>query len=204
MLFAIAVAAAAFAPQPYAHATAHIASSRNAPPQCFDDERVDTLVMYTDAGVLLGYGIIQALFDTIMMPLAKSPTGLFVPVAQAPLQGVVVAMLWVGVTLAIGGYRPSCTRTLPSKDAIVPLLSACTRPFSRCACHLMAFPGFRFCCGRCARRRSPAESVSRYEVLVVARPTLSSSRCTRRSASSLRDCDPFSHKFCQPLTHRRS
>ena len=34
--------------------------------------------------------------------------------------------------------------------------SACTRP-SCCACYLMAFPGFRFCCGRCAvaaRRRS--------------------------------------------------
>ena len=53
----------------------------------------------------------------------------------------------------------------------------------RCACHLMAFPGFRFAVGAAlvaARRRS----LLRHEVLVVARPTLSSSRCTRRSASS--------------------
>ena len=49
---------------------------------------------------------------------------LFVPVALAPAQGVVVAALWVAITLAVGGYKPSRTRTLPSKDAIVPLLCA--------------------------------------------------------------------------------
>jgi hypothetical protein len=117
------------APCPHLRSHPHLQSSphhlaRAPPPVCYSDDTIDELVLYGDAGVLLIFGTVQAFFDGLMAPLASSPTGLFVPVTAAALQGVVLAALWVGITLALRGYRPSATRTLPSRDAIVPLAAA--------------------------------------------------------------------------------
>ena len=38
------------------------------PPRLFSDDQFDTLVFYGDAGVLVGYGAVQALVDASLMP----------------------------------------------------------------------------------------------------------------------------------------
>lgn len=91
------------------------------------DERVDSLVLYGDAGVLVGYGSVQSAVDQLLMPLAVSQPELFTqnqPVLGAQWQGVTLAICWVLITLSINGYRPSATRTLPSREALIPLAVA--------------------------------------------------------------------------------
>ena len=85
------------------------------------DDRVDKLVLYSDAGVLLGYGSIQGIVDSLAAPFAD---GTFEPVAGASLQGCALAALWVGITLALRGYRPAATRSLPSSEWLAPLVAA--------------------------------------------------------------------------------
>ena len=77
--------------------------------------------------MLLGYGSVQAIVDFALMPLATSQPELFTqtaPVVQAPLQGILLAGLWVGITSVQKGYRPSATRTLPSTESLVPLVTS--------------------------------------------------------------------------------
>ena len=96
-------------------------------PRLYSEDKIDTLVMRGDAGVLIGYGTVQALVDVVLSPLAKASPGMFtqdLPVLAAPLQGILLAALWVGITNALDGYRAGATRTLPSRAAIVPLVAA--------------------------------------------------------------------------------
>ena len=132
-------------------------------PRLFSDDQFDTLVLYGDVGVLVGYGAVQAAVDASLMPLATAQPDLFtqsLPVLAAPLQGIVVAALWCSITIAVrrlllsldlcpcatpsrcpccsltqrsldrvsppqlDGYRAGATRTLPSQEAIIPLLAA--------------------------------------------------------------------------------
>ena len=61
------------------------------------------------------------------MPLATAQPELFtqsLPVLAAPLQGIAVAVLWCSITAAMNGYRAGATRTLPSQEAIIPLVAA--------------------------------------------------------------------------------
>ena len=100
------------------------ATSRSVTPSCsfFDsDDRVDRLVLYGDGGVLLGYGSLQGFADALGAPFADSS---FQPVASAGLQGIAFAVFWVGITLALKGYRPAATRTLPSQESLMPLVTA--------------------------------------------------------------------------------
>ena len=109
---------------PLSHGFPILTAPRAGPICCYPEDKVDDLVLYGDAGVLLVYGSVQQFFDVLMAPLEQSPTGLFVPVTAASLQGVVLSALWVGVTLTLRGYRPAATRTLPSAEALIPLVAA--------------------------------------------------------------------------------
>ena len=85
----------------------------------------DPLVRRGDVGVLVAYGSVQAAVDQILLPVATSQPALFSqdkPVDAAPLQGVILATLWVGITMAIDGYNPSVTRAWP--DCLKPLTLA--------------------------------------------------------------------------------
>ena len=95
--------------------------------RAFSEDKFDKLVFYGDAGVLVGYGAVQAIVDASLMPLATAQPELFTQseaVLAAPLQGIVLAALWCSITVAVGGYRAGATRTLPTRAAIVPLVSA--------------------------------------------------------------------------------
>ena len=109
----------------FVDAAAVVLQSRTTVPQCssfFDPEqRIDRLVLYGDAGVLLGYGSLQGIVDTVATPLAGDSA---IPVASASIQGTILALLWVGFTLALKGYRVAATRTLPTSDALIPLAVA--------------------------------------------------------------------------------
>ena len=96
-------------------------------PRCLNDDRIDKLVLYGDVGVLVGYGVVQSAADTLLLPLAASQPELFTqsqPVLSAQWQGIALAALWAGFTMALNGYRPSATRTLPSRAAFIPLCAA--------------------------------------------------------------------------------
>lgn len=96
-------------------------------PKAFSEDQIDTLVRRGDAGVLIGYGTVQAVVDYVLSPLAKSSPEMFtqdLPVLAAPLQGILLAGLWVGITSALNGYRAGATRTLPSQEALIPLVAA--------------------------------------------------------------------------------
>jgi hypothetical protein len=96
-------------------------------PKAYSEDKIDVLVRRGDAGVLIGYGTVQALVDFVLSPLAKSSPDMFtqdLPVLAAPLQGILLAGLWVGITSALNGYRAGATRTLPSKEALIPLVAA--------------------------------------------------------------------------------
>ena len=69
----------------------------------------------------------EAVVDFVLSPFAKSSPEMFtqdLPVLAAPLQGILLAGLWVGITSALNGYRAGATRTLPSKEALIPLVAA--------------------------------------------------------------------------------
>ena len=100
------------------------ASQRTRSPTCYSDDRIDELILYGDAGVLCAYGSVQALFDVWLRPLAELQPDAFAPVIHAPSQAIAIAALWVGIILSLNGYRPSATRSLPSSQALVPLLAA--------------------------------------------------------------------------------
>ena len=96
-------------------------------PKAFSEDQIDILVRRGDAGVLIGYGTVQAVVDFVLSPFAKSSPEMFtqdLPVLAAPLQGILLAGLWVGITSALNGYRAGATRTLPSKEALIPLVAA--------------------------------------------------------------------------------
>ena len=85
------------------------------------------LVLYGDVGVFVGNGVVQSAADTLLLPLAASQPELFTqsqPVLSAQWQGIALAALWAGFTMALNGYRPSATRTLPSRAAFIPLCAA--------------------------------------------------------------------------------
>lgn len=87
----------------------------------------DALALRGDACVLVGYGAVQGFVDVWLSPLAKAQPALFIqepPVFAAPLQGLALAALWVAIVEALGGYRISVTRALPSAQAILPLFAA--------------------------------------------------------------------------------
>ena len=80
-----------------------------------------------DAGVLLAYGSVQAIFDVSLAPLydALAPEGGAVAiVSHAPLQGMFIAAVWTAILLLLKAYRPSITRSLPSAAALRPLVVA--------------------------------------------------------------------------------
>eukprot|EP00326_Haptolina_ericina_P012345 CAMPEP_0181205388 /NCGR_PEP_ID=MMETSP1096-20121128/20448_1 /TAXON_ID=156174 ORGANISM="Chrysochromulina ericina, Strain CCMP281" /NCGR_SAMPLE_ID=MMETSP1096 /ASSEMBLY_ACC=CAM_ASM_000453 /LENGTH=260 /DNA_ID=CAMNT_0023296163 /DNA_START=590 /DNA_END=1374 /DNA_ORIENTATION=- len=80
------------------------------------------LVLYGDVGVFVGNGVVQSAADTLLLPLAASQPELFTQsqVLSAQWQGIALAALWAGFTMALNGYRPSTTRTLPSRPAFIP------------------------------------------------------------------------------------
>ena len=80
-----------------------------------------------DAGVLVGYGAVQTFMDATLAPVASTNPELFAlaqPIPGASLQGIVLAALWVGITSVQNGYRAGATRTLPSKESLIPLATA--------------------------------------------------------------------------------
>ena len=84
-------------------------------------------MLYGDAGVLIGYGVVQSAADAVLLPLATSQPDLFTqsqPVLAAQFQGLVLAVLWVGITSGVNGYCPAATRTLPSRQSLAPLAVA--------------------------------------------------------------------------------
>ncbi|KAL1511510.1 hypothetical protein AB1Y20_006306 [Prymnesium parvum] len=90
-------------------------------------DRVDSLVLYGDVGVLIGYGVVQASVDNLLLPIALAQPELFTqnqPVLAAQWQGLALAGLWVLITLSIKGYSPRATRSLPSREALIPLVAA--------------------------------------------------------------------------------
>lgn len=100
---------------------------RAGPTECLADDRVDTLVLYGDAGVLVGYGVVQSIVDISLQPFATAQPELFTqdqPVLAAQWQGLALAALWVLITSLLDGYSPDATRTLPSRDAVTPLVTA--------------------------------------------------------------------------------
>jgi hypothetical protein len=68
--------------------------------------------MKGDAGVLIGYGTVQGIVDSALMPLASAQPELFtqdLPVLAAPLQSIVLAALWVSIGSSVNGCeRLSC------------------------------------------------------------------------------------------------
>ena len=75
--------------------------------------------------MLVGYGSVQAVVDQLLLPYATSQPDMFTqdqPVDAAPLQGLIIAALWVGLTTALNGYDPAVTRSWP--DMLKPLLIA--------------------------------------------------------------------------------
>ena len=100
-------------------------TSRCSSPRCGFKRDDDPLVRNCDAGVLVGYGVVQALVDQLLLPFATAQPELFTqdkPVDAAPLQGLILAALWVGITTAVDGYRPEVTRVWP--DMLKPLVIA--------------------------------------------------------------------------------
>ena len=89
-----------------------------------DEESLDFLVLYGDAGVLLAYGCVQAIFDLVERPLVQKQPGLFLPVPHAPSQAIILAAAWVGLTLALDGYSLSVTRAASRTLALGKLLAA--------------------------------------------------------------------------------
>ena len=68
--------------------------------------------------MLITYGSVQAVTDQLLLPMAESQPELFtqnLPVDLAPLQGCLIAALWVLLTRSVGGYDPKVTRTWPDK-----------------------------------------------------------------------------------------
>ena len=80
---------------------------------------MDTLVLYGDTGVLIGYGSLQGFAEALATAFGDDS---FEPVVGASVQGVCYAVLWVGITLAMRGYRPAATRSLPSSEWLLPLI----------------------------------------------------------------------------------
>ena len=107
----------------------HGGALRCAAPQCgsgpkWADDEFDSVALYGDTCVLLAYGTVQGMIDSMFAPLAALDGDIgeaFQAVPMAPLQGIALAVMWVGITYAIGGYKTDATRTLPSKEALLPL-----------------------------------------------------------------------------------
>ena len=91
-----------------------------------DDIPIDYLVLYGDSGVLLAFGSVQAIFDAALGPIwsAMDTSNSVSVVSHAPLQGMLLAAVWVSILLLLKAYRPSITRSLPSAAAILPLFAA--------------------------------------------------------------------------------
>ena len=123
------VAAAAWVPHHLAPGTASLSRNidilgrrqrqRDRVQLCAPDEEdsLDFLVIYGDAGVLLAYGCVQALFDVLERPFTAVQPGVFLPVPHAPSQAILLAALWVGLTLALDGYSLRVTRGATSQPA---------------------------------------------------------------------------------------
>ena len=102
-------------------------SQRCVSPACFSDDNLDTLVLSGDVGVLIAYGAVQSAVDGLLMPIATAQPDMFTQTMAVPgasLQGIVLAALWVGITLLLRGYRPSVTRSIPAPEALFPLACA--------------------------------------------------------------------------------
>ena len=134
MHFIVLVAAAAAYSPPIIRATQRptalqTGALRCAAPQCgsgpkWADDEFDSVALYGDTCVLLAYGTVQGMIDSMFAPLAALDGDIgeaFQAVPMAPLQGIALAVMWVGITYAIGGYKTDATRTLPSKEALLPL-----------------------------------------------------------------------------------
>lgn len=89
-----------------------------------DEEELDYLALQGDAGVILSYGCVQALFDVLERPIQALNPGLFLPVPHAPTQAITMAALWVGITSLANGYRRSITRDLSSPGTVSTLIVA--------------------------------------------------------------------------------
>ena len=124
-LAAVWTATLAFTPSRLAFACS---SARCSSIRCeYRDDDLDSLVLYGDAGVLVGYGTVQGLVDYSLGPLAQNNPDLFtqnLPVIAAPFQGILIAALWVLITQQLNGYSTARTRTLPSRAAVIPLVVA--------------------------------------------------------------------------------
>ena len=82
-----------------------------------EEDSLDFLVIYGDARVLLAYGCVQALFDLLERPVTAVKPGIFLPVPHAPSQAIILAAVWVGLTLVLDGYSLRVTRGATSQTA---------------------------------------------------------------------------------------
>jgi hypothetical protein len=96
-------------------------------PTCYESrDDVDELVRAGDGISLIAYGAVQQVVDAVLSPFASSQPGIFVqnsPVEWPVFQGGLVALVWVSLATASGGYDLTCTRNL------VRSLVACTIPW---------------------------------------------------------------------------
>ena len=89
------------------------------------DPDIDFLALQGDAGAILAYGSVQAVFDVWQRQLPLFQTfETFEPVSHAPSQAIGIAMIWVGVTWLLRGYRLGATQALFTADGLVPLAVA--------------------------------------------------------------------------------
>ena len=82
---------------------------------------IDRPVLYGDAIICMGYGVVQGAVDTAFAPLAAARPELFTAgIAEPYMQGVLLATAWVGCGLSFGLYDPKWTR-----GSTIEALGAC-------------------------------------------------------------------------------
>lgn len=97
---------------------------------------IEIPVLIGDGVSLVGYGVVQAVVDFILGPLARSQPELFTQTEtlQSPVgQGAVVALVWILFGSLSGSYMPERVQKLP--DALL----ACIVPWLGSSCGLLLF-----------------------------------------------------------------
>ena len=84
------------------------------------DEPVDELVFYGDAAWLFAYGAVQGIVDLLpsvfTLDEASADSTIFsidLPLENPVAQGSLLALTWIVLTRAIGGYSYTRTRVMP-------------------------------------------------------------------------------------------
>ena len=117
-LFGAIVVAAAYSPKPQRVIASPVhrlirPALQSAPccsaDQSGGDDESDSVLFYGDALVLLAYGSVTALFDVWLSRAPDAITIMSAPVVHAPSQAIVIALLWLGITFALHGYRANAS-----------------------------------------------------------------------------------------------